>query len=447
MSATSLHDILTTRRVEILSSVSPVSTTAPRLNALQDTALGCVLSLLMDNERPEIEGGIAAAAANAALAHSLADQLIALDGLEAAISALLQDTPSTQPSAGELFRISSFFCNARQTVIGIYSEKKLAIVKHFYSRYLEEGKRGTREGTGVRRRDAAFRKLHESVVEENQRLEESLATMRETQARLIQSEKLTAMTEFISGIAHEFNNPLTGIIGYTEFLLETSADETDRTKLQKIHREALRCKQIVQDLCDFARCDKPEKKIIGIESVIRNAVDRNESDYHSEGITLSARLSGAKTRIWGDPHQLQRVLLNLIDNAHQALASEGKGGTIEVRTEEDTERNCIWVHISDDGPGISPENLSKIFDPFFTTKEPGRGTGLGLSVAYGIVQEHEGEISIESVLHRGTTFRIKLPFVEHLKETVKDTAESATQSTADVPFGSNSPQRLEQAET
>jgi signal transduction histidine kinase len=378
MPATSLHHILTARRVDIISSVSAVSASTPRLNALQDVALNCLLSFLENENRTELEEKIAASSKNAAIAHSLGDQLIAMDKLETVILELSKDALADKEFVGILLHISEFFRDIRRAIVDVYSERHLEITQHFYSGYMKKERGEPKEAL----------------------------------AELIQNEKLSALSELISGIAHELNNPLTGIIGYTQLLLESTSDTTSRNKLEKVCNEGLRCKRIIENLLKFACHYKPKKSVIDINSVIQSAVNLKEQKVESDGIDLRTDFCDSSVRLLCDPHQLQQVIMNLIDNARQAIIAGGVGETIEVRTSKDGENNRVWILVIDDGPGISPEHLPKVFDPFFTTKETGQGTGLGLSVAYGIVQEHGGQISVESVSGKRTVFHIQLPLTE-----------------------------------
>ncbi len=266
-----------------------------------------------------------------------------------------------------------------------------------------------RDATDEIRREAEFHRLHESMVDANRKLEDSMAQLKAAQAKLVQTEKLSAMGELISGIAHELNNPLTGIMGYTQLLLEAIDNRKHRQDLEKINHAALRCKQIIQNLLRFSRSHKPHKQPLELNSIINSVVELKRYQLHLDSIKLALKLAPEELHIMGDPFQLQQVILNIVNNAHQAITSGKTGGTIEIGTFADLAEERIRVGISDDGPGIPPDVLPKIFDPFFTTKEIGGGTGLGLSVAYGIMEEHGGQVTAESVPGVRTEFRLDLP--------------------------------------
>ncbi len=228
------------------------------------------------------------------------------------------------------------------------------------------------------------------------------------QKQLLQQEKLATMGEIIAGVAHELNNPLTGIIGFSELLLEDpNLPGNIREDLRTIHGEAERSRRIVQNLLLFARQTPAEKEAIEVHSAIEKAIALIEYDLKSRGILIKRRFDENGLTIFADYFQIQEVILNLISNAAQAIDGSGHGGEIEIRTAED-EKNVL-ISVSDTGPGIPSENLKKIFDPFFTTKPVGKGTGLGLAISYGIIQEHGGVISVQSELGKGTTFTIRLP--------------------------------------
>ena len=285
-----------------------------------------------------------------------------------------------------------------------------------------------RDATLETKREEEFQQLHASVLEANRKLEDSMAKLRATQAKLIQTEKLSAMSELISGIAHELNNPLTGVIGYAQLLFETTQDPESRPDLEKIGREALRCKKIVQNLLGFSRHHKPQQELVDVNVIVRNVLELKEHSATSGDILYATHLAEDPPQVMGDSRQLQEVFMNILNNALFALTSSNGGGTIEMTTETDNRDGCVRICISDDGPGILPENLPRIFDPFFTTRETGQGTGLGLSLAYGIVQRHGGQISAESTPHEGTTLKIQLPLARGRAESVETDLPRTQQS-------------------
>ncbi|MCZ6688197.1 MAG: GAF domain-containing protein [Planctomycetota bacterium] len=231
---------------------------------------------------------------------------------------------------------------------------------------------------------------------------------RSLQEQLIQAEKLSTVGQLVSGVAHELNNPLAGVIGYSQLLLTSECDAEIKGDLQKISREAERARRIVQNLLTFARRHKPEKTLVDINSIVDDTIEIRAYEMKVNNIVIVPDLDVSQPRTMADFHQLQQVFLNLINNAMDAMCLGGKGGTLTVRTSADDEH--ISIVVSDTGPGISKDLVRKVFDPFFTTKEVGKGTGLGLSIAYGIVQEHGGELSVD--IRDGTSFTVKLPIIE-----------------------------------
>ena len=234
---------------------------------------------------------------------------------------------------------------------------------------------------------------------------------KELEELLLQAEKMSVLGEMISGIAHELNNPLTGVMGYSELLLSYNLDSKIKNKLEKIHNESLRCRKIVQNLLTFARKHKPERNYIDINRLLKNSIDLKSYDLRVSGIHVNTEFDETLPKTMADPHQLQQVFLNIINNAQYAMldCEIERVKTLRLRTAQ--HNGQILISISDNGPGISKQNLRKIFTPFFTTKEPGKGTGLGLSVCYGIIKEHDGEISAGSTDHEGATFTITLPVI------------------------------------
>jgi signal transduction histidine kinase len=238
-----------------------------------------------------------------------------------------------------------------------------------------------------------------------------VTSQRLLQSKLVQTEKMAAIGQLVSGIAHELNNPLTGILGYAQLLLGRGLAPAQQTEAQKIHEEAERASHIVKNLLLFARETQPERLPVDLNEVVERALALRSYELRVEDIVVTRELDPELPETQADPIQLQQVVLNLVVNAEQAIL-EGRGhGTIRVRTSRLGAARLL-LEVSDDGPGIDSRNVSRIFDPFFTTKPPGVGTGLGLSIVYGIVQQHGGEISVESVPGHGATFRVELPLVE-----------------------------------
>jgi len=241
-------------------------------------------------------------------------------------------------------------------------------------------------------------------------LERSLETLQEMQDRLIQSEKLSAIGEMIAGVAHEINNPLTAVIGYSQLLQMQSMDQDAQIHedLGQILEAGMRMKRIVANLLDFSRQHQPQKEYVDINQVISTSLALRMNELTNNNIEVQADLISDLPWTLADRHQLQQVFVNIINNAQQAIVEEGGAGVLAVSTQRQR-NNTILIRFQDSGPGIPEEIMNRIFDPFFTTKEVGKGTGLGLSVSYGIVNEHQGRIWAESEDGQGATFLIDLP--------------------------------------
>jgi PAS domain S-box-containing protein len=233
--------------------------------------------------------------------------------------------------------------------------------------------------------------------------------------RLVQSEKLAALGELISGVAHELNNPLTTVVGRAQLLANRGmrlGEERLKRDLGIVEAEALRASRIVRNLLTFARKQKPEKKRVDINDMLNRTLDLRDYDLRISNIDVERQLGPMLPETSADFQQLQQVVLNIINNAGQAVLETAKKGKILVESEVDDRRREIVIRISDSGPGMPPEIMARIFDPFFTTKPVGKGTGLGLSLSYGIVREHGGEIDVQSEPGQGTTFILRLPVVD-----------------------------------
>lgn len=230
--------------------------------------------------------------------------------------------------------------------------------------------------------------------------------------QLIQSEKLASLGQLISSIAHEINNPLTPIIGYSQTLLKhPNLDERMKKSLEVIHSSAQRVVRIIDKLLSFSRKNKPLRTYEDINYLVEQSLEFREYQLKLENIEIVKELDPKLPKTMVDPNQIQQVLTNIILNAEQAMSESHSRGQLQVRTGL-KKKTHIEISFSDDGPGIPKDVIGKVFDPFFTTKEPGKGTGLGLAIAYGITKEHGGEIYVSSEEGQGTTFLIDLPVLE-----------------------------------
>jgi two-component system NtrC family sensor kinase len=257
---------------------------------------------------------------------------------------------------------------------------------------------------GALLRDVSARKRHE---------DES----RDLHHQLLQAEKLAALGQTISGVAHELNNPLATILAWAERLAELPGDEKSRRGLDVILQEAERAARIVRNLLTFARKRQSTRMMVDLNDIVRETMALRTYEQRVSNIQVVQSLAAHLPQVFADGHQVKQILLNLVINAEQAMIAAKGAGTITVRTWHDADRGSVVLEVNDDGPGIAPELQEKIFDPFFTTKAVGTGTGLGLSVAYAIVQEHGGRIWVVSRPHEGSAFFVELPVTGQPLET------------------------------
>ena len=277
----------------------------------------------------------------------------------------------------------------------------------------------------------AFNGMTDNLQASRADLEKAVGSLKTAQSQLIQSEKLSAVGQFVAGVAHELNNPLTSVIGFSDLLNLTDLDPKYKEYVDRISKSAGRCHKIVNSLLGFSRQHEPERKPVQVNDLADVVIDIIGYDLRTSNITLVKEYQPDLPVILGDMHQLQQVVLNILSNARQALESFRRDGQIILRTGR-TESH-VWLRIKDNGPGISRENLSKIFDPFFTTKPQGKGTGLGLSLSYGIMQEHRGHIRAESQPGQGTEFILDLPIPD------SEAAATAERAHSTAPLPSNNP--------
>jgi signal transduction histidine kinase/CheY-like chemotaxis protein len=228
--------------------------------------------------------------------------------------------------------------------------------------------------------------------------------------QLLQAEKMAALGQTISGVAHELNNPLATILSWAERLSQKSTlDDSVRRGLETIFSESERAARIVRTLLTFARKRQTTRAMVDVNQILRETLALRSYEQHISNVTVVEALAAGLPKVFADGHQLQQVLLNLIINAEQAMLSARGCGVLVVRTWHDAADESVVLEINDDGPGIPDEVQPKIFDPFFTTKDVGKGTGLGLTVAYAIIQEHGGRIRLESRHGAGASFFVELP--------------------------------------
>ncbi len=230
--------------------------------------------------------------------------------------------------------------------------------------------------------------------------------LRRTQEQLLNSEKMAAVGQLISGVAHELNNPLTAILGYSQ-LLSASVQMTPRglEYSEKLYKQAQRTHRIVQNLLSFARQHKPERLPAQVNHILEDTLALRDYDLRMSNIRVHLDLAEDLPSLSADPHQLQQVFLNMVNNAVDAILESSEDGDLWVTTRADAKK--VYVEFTDSGPGV--QEASRVFDPFYTTKPVGKGTGLGLSICYGIITEHGGTIRVRNMPHRGACFTIEMP--------------------------------------
>ncbi len=248
--------------------------------------------------------------------------------------------------------------------------------------------------------ERAFNSMVDAIQERDRRLKE------QAERTILKSEKLASIGRLASGIAHEINNPLTGVLTYSSLLLEDMKGTKYEEDLKVIRDETLRCRRIVRGILDFARDTKPEKAPADINGIIEDSLRILEKHVNFQNVAIVRALDPRLPPVSVDEGEIRSVINNLAVNAADAMPS---GGTLTITTEREAGTGMVVVRVVDTGVGISPENMSKIFEPFFTTKDRGQGTGLGLAMTYGVIQRHNGTIDVRSRVGEGTEFVIKLP--------------------------------------
>ena len=225
--------------------------------------------------------------------------------------------------------------------------------------------------------------------------------------QLIITDRLASVGELAAGIAHELNNPLTSVIGFSQLLLDKDIADDIREDLKIISSEAQRAASVVKNLLTFARKHAPEKQPVNINDVVEKILEMRAYEQRVNNIRVETRLAANLPEVMADYFQLQQVFINIIINAEHFMLEAHNKGCLTITTEKVDK--VVKALFADDGPGISKENLGRLFVPFFTTKPVGRGTGLGLSICHGIITQHGGRIYVESELGKGATFAVELP--------------------------------------
>ena len=275
--------------------------------------------------------------------------------------------------------------------------------------------------------------LNELIQELESKVEERSRELLAARAEVAQGEKLASIGVLAAGIAHELNNPLTGVLTFTSLMRKKALDGSeDAEDLDLIIRETKRCASIIRRLLDFAREKVPVKCFFSLNQVLEDTVRLVERPASLQKIVITMNLDPDLPQIWGDADLIKQVIMNILVNAQQAIDRAGSitvvTRTYIAKTSQQTEEKrmpMVELAIKDTGCGIPEANMQRIFDPFFTSKEVGKGTGLGLSVSYGIIKAHGGEIKVASVVGQGTTFHILLPITSPFSESELSPGEKA----------------------
>jgi len=250
----------------------------------------------------------------------------------------------------------------------------------------------------------AFNEMALAIHERDDRLH------RQTHEKLMRSDRLAMIGQLAAGVAHEINNPLGSILLFSRLTVQQlPAQGRARENLERIEKETKRCHAIVKSLLDFARERKPLVEAVDVNRLLDETLKLFEGQFLFQNIQVARDYDAKLATIPADQSQLQQVFMNIVLNAVDAMKGKGRLG---IATKSNDAEGTVDIAISDSGPGIAPENLERVFDPFFTTKGVGHGTGLGLSVSYGIVQSHNGDIAVASEPGAGATFTISLPAIK-----------------------------------
>ncbi len=266
-------------------------------------------------------------------------------------------------------------------------------------------------------------RMYRAVTSAHSRLERSFRDLKMVQDQLIQAEKMSAVGQLISEVSHELNNPLTTVLGYAQLVAKVNRDSDIAEYLGTIRDEGLRCQAIIRNLLDFARKHKGERVPVEVNDVMEHTLNLRRYQLGIDGIEVEIAHTPDLSTILADPTSLQQVLLNLLNNAHHAVRGGEKPGWIRFSSSLEEGDGGVTIEIEDNGPGIPDEYLERVFDPFYTTKDKGEGTGLGLSVCRGIIDELGGRIVATRGGQGGALFRVLLPVGAQQHEIIPDALE------------------------
>lgn len=337
---------------------------------------------------------------------------VARNGEPLLIEDVAQDN-SLREAFGSKFQISSFICmplRARERIIGVLNLAKGLNQKAFSESDLKFLTTLLSHISFAVENARLLEEARQAAIELRKVVQEKSLQLDQAQQQVLQSMKLSALGQLIAGVAHELNNPLTTVLGYSQLLMGKIHDGKMRRELTNIFEGARLAAKIVQNLLSFARQEPAEKRLSSLNDILSRVLEMAAYELRASHIEVDTYFASNIPPIMVDANQLQQVFLNLITNARHAMLEQDQPRRLTLRTF--THGDCVRIECSDTGPGIAPEHIGHIFDPFFTTKEEGAGTGLGLSVSYGIVKAHNGHISVESQVGTGTKFVIEFPLDE-----------------------------------
>ena len=235
------------------------------------------------------------------------------------------------------------------------------------------------------------------------------ARLEAQRAALFQAEKVAAMGQLLAGVAHELNNPLSAIVGYTQLMLMRTDSGPMAEQLDRVAQSAQRCTRIMKNFLSLARRHLPQRQRVRLNALVEEAVELLAYPFRIDNVEVTCRLGKDLPQMWAEPHQLQQVLVNLLTNAHHAMRAAAQPRRIVLTTRYETATDRVVLTVADSGPGVPTDLQARIFEPFFTTKSPGQGTGLGLSLCRGIVEGHGGALRLETTPGGGATFVAELP--------------------------------------